>query len=32
MVNKLNVKHENIKKIKRPISKDISEIFSEMKI
>ena len=33
MVNKLNVKHETVKKIKRPaVSKDIAEIFSEMKM
>ena len=32
MINKLNVKYENIKKNKIPISKDISEIFSEMKL
>lgn len=33
MVNKLNVKYETVKKIKRPaVSKDIAEIFSEMKM
>lgn len=32
MINKLNVKHETTNKIKKPISKDLSDIFSEMKL